>query len=141
LEAGVVDSRTGGPVDNDLVDLVGPFWSEAKVCTELSVMADTLAVWRAEGAILGPVTADSEPVYPVAQFHRHSGFVEVRPGLLPLLHTLRDYDSWAVAVLLNTAAPELGGVTTLEWVRDDGDLTALADYATVVAREWASGTR
>jgi hypothetical protein len=79
-------------------------------------------------------------VYPVEQFWRRGGRVEVRPALVPVFRTLRGFDGWAVAVLLHTPAPELDGLSLLAWLRRGNAPEAVSDVARVVAREWNAGT-
>jgi hypothetical protein len=122
-------TRTGEPGTNELADLVGPFWSETKVCDALGVDAVALQARREAGTVLGLTTSDGERVYPVSQFDRQDGTVEVRPALVPFLSALRRFDAWAVAVLLHTPAPELDDQTPLDWVPQDGSPEALADLA------------
>ena len=120
--------------------MVGPTWSETKVLAALGVSAPTLTSWLDAGAILGLTTSDGARVYPLAQFQRHGGAVEVRPALLPVLRTLRGFDAWAVAVLLHTPAPELDDETPLGWLSKGGAPERLARLADTVVREWAAGT-
>lgn len=131
--------RTGEPVTSELADVVGPVWSEGKVCDTLGIDAIVLAERRAVGEVLGFTTAQGDVVYPVDQFQRHDGAVEVRPALLPFLRRLRRFDPWTVAVLLHTPAPELGDQNPLDWLRLGGDGQAVADLARTVAREWSTG--
>lgn len=132
---------TGGPVDrNDLVEVVGPVWSEARAIAALDVSAGTASSMRDAGSLLGLRTSDGARVYPVAQFQRRDGTVEVKPALVPVLRALRGSDPWAVAVLLHTPAPELDGATPLGWLSDGGSPETLARLARMVAREWAAGT-
>lgn len=126
---------------NELAALAGPVWSEAKASQSLAVTRDALAALSRTGDVLRLVTADGQFVYPVWQFSRGDGRVEVKPGLLPLLRTLREFDGWAVALLLRTPAPELEGLSPLDWLGEGRDAEAVAALATVVAREWSAGAR
>lgn len=129
-----------GQPANELADLVGPVWSESKACAALDASRDVLSARREAGTLLGLTTSDGTTVYPVFQFVRRTdGQVEVRPGLLAVMGPLRAFDPWAVAVLLHTPAPELGGSTPIQWDRDGGASEALGDLADAVAREWAAG--
>ena len=131
---------TGEPVTtNEIAQVVGPCWSESKVLAALGVTADTVASRRETGTILALTTADGARVYPVDQFRRHAGTVEVKPALLPLLRALRRFDPWAVAVLLHTPAPELDAATPLGWLSDGGAPEPVARLGEVVAHEWAAG--
>ena len=132
---------TGGPVtQNEIAEVVGACWSENKVLTALGVTSETLAAWRSTGRILGLLSSDGARAYPVTQFERRAGAVEVRPALLPVLRALRGFDPWAVAVLLHTPAPELDGRTPLEWLSGGRAPETLAGLAETVAREWAAGS-
>lgn len=131
--------HTGDVALNELAALVGPCWAEAQVASALAVPPESLAVLRAEGAVLGLLAADGVWVYPVEQFEQPDGCVEVRPGLLPVFRALREHDPWAVAVLLHTPAPELGGATPLGWLTAGESPDAFSALAVAVAREWAAG--
>lgn len=125
---------------NELAALVGPCWSEAQVASALAVPPESLAGLRAEGGVLGLLAADRAWVYPVDQFNRRDGRVEVEPGLLPVFRALRGHDPWAVAVLLHTPAPELDGATPLGWLTAGESSKDVVALTVVVAREWAAGT-
>ena len=132
---------TGGRVaKNEIAEVVGACWSQNKVLTALGVTSEALAAWRSTGRILGLLTSDGARVYPVTQFQRREGAVEVRPALLPVLRALRGFDPWAVAVLLHTPAPELDDASPLGWLSDGGAPEVLARLAETVAREWAAGS-
>lgn len=124
---------------NEIAHLVGPLWSEAKVCDALGVDATTLATRRKAGTVLAPTTQDGIRVYPVFQFHQTAGIVEVRLALTKFLTALRCFDPWAVAVLVNTPAPELLDRTPLEWLRTCGDPKVLSGLASRVSNEWNTG--
>jgi hypothetical protein len=132
-------SASGAAGTDELVALVGPVWSQGRTCEALSVSGAALADLRKAGGVLGLTTADGALVYPVSQFHRRGGTVEVRPPLVPFLTALCRFDPWAVAVLLHTPSPELHGATPLDWVRDGGSTSLLADLALAVSHEWSSG--
>lgn len=122
---------------NELAAVVGPFWSAAKVRDELGVPTrQALESRRKSGTLLGVKTSDGKVIYPLSQFRRRHGVVEVKPGLKPLLSALRDQPPWSVAVLLSTPAQELEGMTPLEWERKHGDPARLADLARTVKAEW-----
>jgi hypothetical protein len=132
---------TGGPVtENEIAKVVGACWSENKVLTALGVTSETLAALRSTGRILGLLTSDGARMYPVKQFERRAGAVEVRSALLPVFRVLRGFDPWAVAVLLHTPAPELGDASPLGWLSEGGAPEVLARLAETVAREWAAGS-
>lgn len=125
---------------NEIADRVGPMWSGQKVRRALAVSAGVLDARRESGEVLGLVTTDGVVVYPVSQFQRREGRVEVKPALVPFLRVLRQFDAWAVAMLLHTPAPELDGMTPLDWLGQGHEPTALHGLADVVAREWSAGS-
>lgn len=129
------------PDTNELAAVVGPFWTEGKVCDALSIDAQVLASRRESGTVLGlTTTTDGVWVYPVSQFHRRDdGTVEVKPPLVPFLQALRAFDAWTVAVILHTPAPELDDTTPLDWIRQDGSAETLSALATALVREWSAG--
>jgi hypothetical protein len=131
-------SGESGP--NELADLVGPFWSRAKVSEALGVDERRLTARVEGGDLLELRTADGVPAYPVFQFERDSDHVEVRPALASVFRTLRDFDPWTVAVLLHTPAPELSGSTPLEWLRSERAAEPVVGLAQTVAKEWAAGS-
>lgn len=105
----------------------------------MGVTGDILASQQEAGEVLGLVTRDGTTVYPVFQFWRRDDRVEVKTALVPMFQTLRAFDGWAVAVLVQTPSPELNGETPLDWVRRGHERDALSDLATAVAREWSGG--
>lgn len=135
---GTVDRRASDP--GAVAGVVGPLWSEPRVCEALAVTTDALAALRATGDVLGAMTSDGVALYPVSQFQRRDGVTEVRPGLVPFLRALHGFDCWAVAVLLDTPAPELDDRTPLDWLRAGGDPETVAALGTAVAREWGAGS-
>lgn len=125
---------------NELAVFVGPVWSETKASQSLGVKPDGLGALASVGGVLRLVTADGEAVYPVWQFSRRGGQVEVKPGLVPLFRVLSGFDGWTVALLLHTPAPELEGLSPLDWLAAEGrDAEAVANLAVVAAREWSAG--
>jgi hypothetical protein len=136
----LVVSLPGGGRD-DLASLLGPFWSATRAREALGLASrQALNERRRSGSVLGLKTASNDIVYPVSQFQRRDGRVEVKPLLVPFLRTLRGHDPWAVATLLHTPAPELGGLTPLAWLKRGGEhVDALEDLARTVAREWRAG--
>ena len=116
---------TGEPVTtNEIAQVVGPCWSEPKVLAALGVTADTVASRREAGTILALPTADGARVYPVDQFRRHDGTVEVKPALLPLLRALRRFDpvGGGGAVAYSGARARRGDTTCMavRWRRAGG---------------------
>ena len=133
----ITDIVIGPYAHNPLAERVGPFWSSAKVRSELGVRTRQALDSRiASGSLLAVRTADGRLLFPISQFERRGGRVGVRDGLRPLLSTLRGQDGWSVALLIVTSAPELGGQTPLEWVRSESDPERLALFAEQVRREW-----
>jgi hypothetical protein len=128
------------PRANELAAFLGPFWSATKAREALRVGSrQAMESRRKSGALLGLRTSDGAIVYPVWQFRRSAGVVEVRPPLVPMLRTLKHYDPWTVGVLLRTPAPELETLTPLDWARAGRSPEALRVLACVVAREWSAG--
>jgi hypothetical protein len=129
-------------MDNPIADLLSPFWSGSKVGRELGdakpLSRQALAERRKNGSLLGLSTSDNKTVYPVAQFHRVGGQVEVRPGVKAMLSVLRHADPWSVALVVLSANPveELGGMSPLEAMERGVGLERLTSYADVVRREW-----
>lgn len=129
-------TATRAIADSALVDTIGSSWSSTKLRAELGgVSRQALNQRVRRGTLLGLPTGDGVTVYPVFQFHRRGGRVEVLPGLQPIVKALSDQSAWSVAVLLNTAAPELDGATPVEWERRGGDADRLAELAGVLERE------
>lgn len=122
----------------ELVSLVGPFWSAAQVQEALDPSASEASTVLVPLLVLE--TSDGSTVYPVSQFERRGGRVEVKAGLVPLLARLSPFDAWAVAVLINTPAPELGERTPLQWLKEGLPARDLDDLGAQVAREWSAGS-
>lgn len=127
--------RAADAQDRRLVDVVAPLWSAAKTQQALGSNSDLVEACRA-GEVLG-LTAQTGTLSTPWRNSRKSadGSVRVKPALITFLVTLRDHDSWTVAVLLNTAADELDGLTPLDWARQLGHQQALGDYAALLAAE------
>lgn len=49
---------------------------------------------RSHGTILGIETREGGVLYPVFQFRRRGGRVQVHPNLVPVLRALKGIDSW-----------------------------------------------
>lgn len=131
-----VGTGTPAVADSALVDTIGPSWSSAKLRSELGDVSRQALNQRVKrGTLLGLPTSDGATVYPVFQFRRRGVRVEIMPGLPSVLKALTDQSAWAVAVLLNTAAPELDGATPVEWARRGGDAARLEELAGVLKRE------
>jgi hypothetical protein len=54
-----------------------------------------------------------------------------------MFSVLRSQDPWSVAVIVNTAAPELRDTTPLEWARAGHDEEVLVRLARTIEAEWA----
>lgn len=123
--------------DNELVALLRPLWSEAKVSTELKVELGELRAAAARGEVLGLSGRESEALaFPVAQFERASGDVRVRAGIKAMLLELRDVDPWAVGVLIfATPAPEFDGATPAAAAAGGATIDDLRAFAALVAAE------
>ena len=127
-----------GEAGNEIAALLAPFWSAQRARAALGGPSRAaLASRRAAGTLLGLKTTDGVIVYPVSQFERHAGQVRVKPGLKPFMTALKRHSPWSVALLIHTPAPELGGVSPLDWVRRDGDTDTLRAYANRVDAEWS----
>lgn len=126
---------------NELAALLAPYWTADHTQQTLGIPSQqALDARLRDGTILGLRSTTGDVLYPVCQFHKDdNGTVVVSPALVPVFQALRDYDSWAVGVLLHTSAPELGHLTPLQWVREGRPATVLADLAHAVRREWAAG--
>lgn len=121
-----------------LVELLGPFWSSAKVRTALGINTRQALDSRiSSGSLLGLPTTDRRLVFPVFQFVAHGEGVRVRPALARMFSVLRSQDPWSVAVIVNTAAPELHDTTPLEWARAGHDDDVLVRLARTIEAEWA----
>lgn len=126
---------------NELGDLLGPFWSEARASAALDASPRHLAAAQKSGAILRLQTADGAMLYPIWQFQRDSvGQIGVRVQLAAMFGELVGHDPWTVAVLIQTPSPELSGLTPLEAARSGARPDTLGEFARIVAREWSAGT-
>ena len=124
--------------DGALAEAVGSAWSSAKLRAELgNVTRQALNQRVQRGTLLGLPTSDGATVYPIFQFVRRGGKVDVRPGLRGMLKALHGQDPWTVAVALRTPAPELDGATPVDWEKRGGDESVLEELAEVMLREWA----
>jgi hypothetical protein len=123
---------------NTLADALAPFWSAAKVQTELGLDEDRLTADLTASRVLGLVTSDGVWVFPVAQFERVDGTVRVKPSIRAMLAELAGTDGWSVGLLLTTEAPELGGKSPYDAERAGTAVDELVEYARLVRREWAN---
>ncbi|TCI96405.1 hypothetical protein [Aeromicrobium sp. IC_218] len=123
---------------NELVDLVGPFWSTTRTQAALGVSRQALHQARRDGRVLACRGGDNQWVYPLSQFVRSgSGKVAVRPLLRPLLKALRNLDGWGVATLLLEPATELDGLTPLDWARQEKPVEPVQKLAARLAADLA----
>ena len=128
----------GGDGQRQLVQVVGPFWSSAKVRAELAIPTrQALDARIRAGSVLALKTSDGELVFPVLQFRSSPSGAEVRPALKAAIKQLRAHDPWTVALLLCTPADELDGLSPLAWARAEHDPAVLAAYARCVDAQWA----
>ncbi len=135
---GTAEVPSAAAVGNALAVWAGPFWSGPAVCRKLGLAGQAALDGRRRGrTLLGVRTCDGVDVYPIWQFRRRGQTVDIRPEVARVLGILGGRDGWAVAVLLNTPAPELGGATPLGWVRAGGDADVLAGFARAVDAEWS----
>lgn len=124
--------------DGALAEAVGSAWSSAKLRAELgNVTRQALNQRVQRGTLLGLPTSDGATVYPIFQFVRRGGKVDVRPGLRGMLKALHGQDPWTIAVALRTPAPELDGATPVDWEKRGGDESVLESLAEEMLREWA----
>ena len=138
LRGSLMDLVAAPDDENPLASWVGPFWSGKRVRDELRLASrQALDSRRRAHAVLGVKTSDGAVIYPVWQFHRRDETVEVRPAVGRVFAILGAHDEWAVAVLLNTPAPELEGLTPLDWVRQLRSEATLLQFARTVDTEWS----
>lgn len=132
--------RSEGSVayENALISWTGPFWSGEKVCEQLGLPSvQVLASLCSDGSIFGLETFDGKMVFPVWQFEKYNRTVTVRPVISQVVNILGSHDRWTVAVVLNVPAPELEGLSPLDWVRQDRSEEVLLSFARRVDREWS----
>lgn len=136
--ARIEDSHSEAVADSALVDEVGPLWSTRKVRAELGGVSTQAVHQRADrGTLWALPTSDGAIVFPTFQFVRRNGRLETKRGLQVMFKILRGEDPWAVAVLMNTPAPELGEVSPVDWERRGGSMDALESLAHALVREWS----
>jgi hypothetical protein len=135
--ADLVVDRVADPDRSELADMVAPLWTAEHTRRVLKLSRPTMLDRRKAGSLLALKTTDGDFFYPVSQFERRDGKVQVKPALRKFMMVLRDRDPWTVAILIHTPAPELGDLTPLDWVRQGRDSKPLLDYAHVVNTEYA----
>ncbi|HTW16161.1 MAG TPA: hypothetical protein VMF51_13585 [Nocardioides sp.] len=123
---------------NDIRDVAAPLWSAARTAEVLQVTQEDLAVRHQTGVVLGVETSDGNHSYPLAQFEQTSdGTVHAKSGRSTPLVTLRAFDPWTVAVLLNTSVGELDGLAPAAWARATWHQETLDDLAAIICAEWS----
>jgi hypothetical protein len=125
------------PERSEVADRLAPLWSAERTRRALGISRSALGDRRKSGSVLALRTSDGAFFYPVSQFERRGGKIQVKPGLRSFLMRLRDHDPWTVALILHAQAPELGGSTPLAWIRQSRDQATLEDYADTLHAEWS----
>lgn len=120
---------------NELADLLAPYWSTDHAMEELGLSRTQLDDARHDGRVLGVATTDGDHFYPVWQFRRRHGSVEVKPGVAAALHVLSTLEGWTVGVFLRMPAHELEGLTPEAWIDEGRDQEVLLHYAHVFRAE------
>lgn len=122
--------------ETSLLDLVTPLWSAERTHAALDIDADAAATWRREGRLLGvPASDGPDTFYPVGQFETIEGRVRVKPALVAFYRATTDLDPWTVAVTLQTPAPELDGLSPMEWVDGSRNIEALVGLGETLSEE------
>ncbi|WP_299056455.1 hypothetical protein [uncultured Nocardioides sp.] len=112
-------------------------WSEKKVRSTLELNDRELREMCNAGQLLGLTAADALTIrYPVFQFERHDATVRVKPALAAFMTLLSYRDPWTTAIVAKTPAPELDGLSPLEWVNLGHDERSLRDYAHILRAEF-----
>lgn len=136
--ASVDDSHEEAVADSALIDAVGPSWSTRKVRAELGSVSPQAVHQRVDrGTLWALPTSDGSTVFPTFQFVRRNGRLETKRGLQAMFKILRAKDPWAVAVLMKTPAPELDGMSPVDWERRGGSVDALKRLAHDLVRDWS----
>lgn len=126
---------TEGAEPSELGDLLAPYWSAHHTMKELGLSPVQLDEARQGGGVLGVAATDGACFYPVWQFRRRSGTVEVKPGIAAVLRMLRSLEGWTTGVFLRMSAPELDDLTPEAWIDEGRDPTVLLRYARVFLAE------
>lgn len=133
--ARMILESSSAPADNRLADRIGAVWSGTRTRQALGLRTrQALSSRRANGTVLGVTATDGQVFYPLFQFRRRGGTVEVHPNLIPALKTLKDVDSWTVAAMLRSSDPDLG-MSAAEWASSGRDQARLSQWAQTVKRE------
>lgn len=135
---GVDDSHEHAVADSALVNAVGPSWSTRKLRNELGGVSSQAVHQRvARGTLWALPTREGTRVYPTFQFVRRHGKLLTKPKLQAMFKILQSQDPWQVAVLLNTPADELDGVSPVQWEKEGGRIGDLERLAHNLVREWS----
>jgi hypothetical protein len=137
-----VDVVLPTPQANEMVTLLAPYWSSAKLTEKLGVSRQALDSRMKGSTLLGLKTTKGSLLFPVFQFRRDvSGAITVRQEVIDMLKAVRNapaYDGWAFATLLRTPVSALDNLTPYEWSRDpERDPAALRSLARLWQREWS----
>ena len=112
---------------------VGPFYDAQGVTTLLGgISRQAVAARRRTGSILALRTADRQWVYPTFQF----AGTDVDPALVPLIRIFQDVDAWATALWFVMENPDLGGLSPVDWSRDNRPAETLMSSARATVVEW-----
>lgn len=125
----------------EMAELVGPFWSAARVVQRLGLAGPAEVLeWATAGRLLLLRDGSGVALCPVWQFVELSdGWWRVADGVSVVLEVLKDADAWAVAMVLSVPAPELGGRVPRDVFSAAvaaEDVEALGAFARHVAAEW-----
>lgn len=128
---------TTRPEENELADLLAPYWTGQRTAEALRLDPSELADERSAHRLLGLMTTDGDYFYPVRQFERSdTGTTRVKPGLVRFMEAIEGLDPWTVGVLAVTPAEELDGLTPLQWLDDGRDPGRLIELAHVIRCEF-----
>lgn len=134
----VDDSHEHAVADSALVDTVGPSWSTKKVRDELGGVSSQAVHQRvARGTLWALPTSDGSRVFPTFQFVRRNGTLQTKSKLQAMFKILEGQDPWQVAVLLNTPAAELDGISPVDWEKQGGSVVDLERLAHNLVRQWS----
>lgn len=121
----------------ELVERVGPLWSERRTSEALGKTAGELLQMAASGEVLSLPASDGSRFYPLWQFTQVANGVAVHPRVLVMLEPLAGQDSWADALVLFCApVEELDGHTPVAAAKGGWPVDELMDFAHMVASEW-----
>lgn len=119
---------------HSIVERLGPFWGAQRVANLLRLDEEGLSHQRTTRQVLALPTSDHAFLYPVWQFARTpAGAVIVKPLIHTALHLWRR-DDWTLALTLQLPAPELDGLSPIEWDRLKQAPEILTRYVRIRAR-------